>query len=73
MAWLEHGPVTFYYEDVGAGEPIIITHGLMEDCGYWSETGVTAKLAERFRVISMDMRGQGRTRVDGDGYNLCLE
>jgi pimeloyl-ACP methyl ester carboxylesterase len=40
----------------------------MEDCGYWSETGVTAKLAERYRVISMDMRGHGRTVVDGEPY-----
>lgn len=68
MAWLEHGNVKFYYEDVGQGEPIITTHGLMEDCGYWSETGVTAKLAEHYRVISMDMRGHGRTEVEGEPY-----
>ena len=68
MAWFEHGHVKIYYEDVGEGEPIITTHGLMEDCGYWSETGVTAKLAERYRVISMDMRGHGRTVVDGEPY-----
>ena len=73
MAWLERGHLKIYYEDVGEGEAIITTHGLMEDCGYWHDTGVTQKLAERFRVISMDMRGHGRTRVDGDGYDLCLE
>jgi pimeloyl-ACP methyl ester carboxylesterase len=68
VAWLERGNVKIYYEDIGAGEPIITNHGLMEDCGYWSETGVTAKLAERYRVISMDMRGHGRTVVDGEPY-----
>jgi len=73
VAWLERGNVKIYYEDVGQGEPIITTHGLMEDCGYWSETGVTAKLAERYRVISMDMRGHGRTVVDGEphGYDVA--
>lgn len=70
MAWLERGHVNIYYEDVGEGEPIITTHGLMEDCGYWSETGVTTKLAERYRVISMDMRGHGRTRVDGEPHGF---
>ena len=70
MAWLERGNVKFYYEDVGEGEPIITTHGLMEDCGYWSETGVTTKLAENYRVISMDMRGHGRTVVDGEPYGF---
>jgi len=68
MAWMEHGHVKIYYEDIGEGEPIITIHGLMEDCGYWSETGVTEKLAERYRVISMDMRGHGRTVVDGEPY-----
>ena len=74
MAWLERGHVKIYYEDEGEGEgePIITTHGLMEDCGYWRETGVTEKLAERYRVISMDMRGHGRTVVDGEphGYDV---
>jgi pimeloyl-ACP methyl ester carboxylesterase len=73
VAWLERGNVKIYYEDVGEGEPIITTHGLMEDGGYWSETGITAKLAERYRVISMDMRGHGRTVVDGEpcGYDVA--
>ena len=70
MAWFEHGNVKFYYEDVGQGDPIITTHGLMEDCGYWNETGVTAALAEHYRVISMDMRGHGRTAVDGEPYGF---
>ena len=68
MSWLEKGKVRIYYEDVGKGEPIITNHGLSEDCGYWSETGVTAKLAENYRVISIDMRGHGRTVVEGEPY-----
>lgn len=68
MAWFQSGNARIYYEDVGKGEPIISNHGLSEDVGYWSETGVTAKLAESYRVISMDMRGHGRTVVEGEPY-----
>ncbi|MGA3085251.1 MAG: alpha/beta hydrolase [Thermodesulfobacteriota bacterium] len=70
MPWFERGNVRLYYEDVGQGEPIITNHGLSEDSGYWSETGITAKLAEQYRVISMDMRGHGRTVVDGQPYGF---
>jgi pimeloyl-ACP methyl ester carboxylesterase len=71
MAYFESGNARIYYEDVGAGEPILVNHGLSEDTGYWSDTGVTAALAEKYRVISFDMRGHGRTIVEGEpkGYD----
>lgn len=71
MAIFERGPTKIYFEDVGEGEAIIANHGLAEDGTYWSETGVTAKLAEQYRVISMDMRGHGRSVTEGPphGYD----
>jgi len=71
MAFFQHGNVKTYYEDVGKGEAIIANHGLSEDTGYWSEPGVTAKLAEKYRVISYDMRAHGRTVVSSEpwGYD----
>ena len=71
MPYFDRENVRIYYEDVGEGEPIISNHGLSEDCNYWSETGVTAKLAENYRMISMDMRGHGRTVIGGEphGYD----
>lgn len=71
MAFFQHGNARLYYEDVGQGEPIISNHGLSEDANYWSETGVTAALAERYRVISTDMRAHGRTVVEDEpkGYD----
>lgn len=68
MPYFERDNVKIYYEDVGSGEPIIANHGLSEDTTYWSDTGVTEKLAEKYRVISMDMRAHGRTIVDGEPY-----
>ncbi|MDK1024902.1 MAG: alpha/beta hydrolase [Gammaproteobacteria bacterium] len=71
MAYFKKGNARIYYEDIGEGEPILVNHGLSEDTGYWSETGVTAALAEKYRVISIDMRGHGRTIVEGEakGYD----
>jgi 3-oxoadipate enol-lactonase len=68
MPYFERENVRIYYEDVGEGEAIISNHGLMEDETYWSETGVTQKLAENYRVISMDMRGHGRTVVKSEPF-----
>ena len=66
MPVFENGNARIYYEDVGLGKPIITIHGLSEDCNYWSETGVTARIKEKYRVISIDMRGHGRTVVKAE-------
>jgi len=68
MAWFQNGNARIYYEDVGQGKPIVSNHGLAEDCGYWRDTGVTAKLAEKYRVISMDMRGHGQTVIESEPF-----
>ena len=66
MAYFQNGTAKIYYEDVGKGEVIFTNHGVTEDTTYWSEPGVTAALAEHYRVISIDMRGHGRTIIEGD-------
>ena len=68
MPYFEQDNLRLYYEDVGKGEPIITNHGRSEDTTYWSDTGVAAKLAEKYRVISMDMRGHGRTVVNSEPF-----
>jgi pimeloyl-ACP methyl ester carboxylesterase len=73
MPHLTKGNARIYYEDVGEGEPTITTHGVAENAGYWSETGVTARLAERYRVVSMDMRAHGGTVVEGEPYGYDVE
>jgi pimeloyl-ACP methyl ester carboxylesterase len=68
MAYFQHGNMQMYYEDVGRGEPIIANHGLSENTAYWNDTGVTAKLTERYRFIPYDMRGHGQTIIEGEPY-----
>lgn len=66
MPYFQRDNARIYYEDTGKGEPLIAIHGLIENTTYWSLTGVADRLADNFRLISMDMRGHGRTVVDGD-------
>jgi pimeloyl-ACP methyl ester carboxylesterase len=71
MPTLDCDNAIIHYEEIGSGEPIILIHGFTVDSGYWTETGVAPRLAERHRVVLMDMRGHGRSEVTGNppGFN----
>jgi pimeloyl-ACP methyl ester carboxylesterase len=73
MPFLERDNASIYYEEAGSGAPILTVHGLAENGTYWSRSGVTARLAERYRVISMDMRGHARSRVSGEPKGFDVE
>ncbi len=66
MPTLQHKNAKIFYEDSGTGEPIITVHGMSFNNTYWSQSGISTKLSEHYRVISMDMRGHGRTQVEGE-------
>jgi pimeloyl-ACP methyl ester carboxylesterase len=73
MPYLERKAASLYYEEVGRGEAILTSHGLAENSTYWSLPGVTDALAKDFRVVSMDMRGHGRSRVTGDAPGFDVQ
>jgi pimeloyl-ACP methyl ester carboxylesterase len=52
-----------HYSDTGTGQPLLLLHGLMAHGGFFREQ---AALADRFRLIAVDMRGHGRSRHPGD-------
>jgi 3-oxoadipate enol-lactonase len=58
-----------YYESHGAGpETILFAHGLL-----WSGEMFAAQVAafkQRYRCITFDWRGQGRSEVTRDGYDM---
>ncbi|HEY0446884.1 MAG TPA: alpha/beta hydrolase [Allosphingosinicella sp.] len=57
------------YDDIGSGRPLVLLHGLMAHHGFFHRQH---PLAERFRLILVDLRGHGESR-DGAGGGLAVE
>lgn len=62
---------SIYFEDQGNGDPIIAVHGLIENTTYWKN--ITEDICKRCRFIRMDMRGHGKTVVDGEPYGFDVD
>ncbi|MCB0639244.1 MAG: alpha/beta fold hydrolase [Lewinella sp.] len=69
MPTLTANGVQLYYEEAGSGpETIVFAHGLL-----WSGRMFQHQiehLQDRYRVIAYDHRGQGRSQVMPDGYDM---
>jgi pimeloyl-ACP methyl ester carboxylesterase len=53
------GGAQIYYAIYGAGDPVILLHGGLGNADHWSNQ--VPALAEKFQVIAIDSRGQGRS------------
>jgi pimeloyl-ACP methyl ester carboxylesterase len=58
------GAVRTWYEEQGAGEPVVLVGGLSSTIETWGR--LADLLGERYRVIRPDNRGSGRTKIDRD-------
>ena len=58
--------VPIAWDEIGAGEPLLLIHGL--GYGRWGWEPLLPLLAERFRVISFDNRGIGESAVPPGPY-----
>ncbi|MGX6603515.1 alpha/beta fold hydrolase [Micromonosporaceae bacterium Da 78-11] len=68
MPHLGVGQEQLYYEDHGAGTPVVLVHGYPLDSSSWEkQTGVL--LAAGHRVITYDRRGFGRSSRPAGGYD----
>ena len=64
MASIAHNPadgVGLSYDVVGDGEPILLVHGSALSRAIWRGFGYTKALRENYQVITMDLRGHGRS------------
>ena len=61
-------PIELYYEDHGAGRPVVLVHGYPLDGRSW-EKQESALLAAGHRVIAYDRRGFGQSSQPAVGYD----
>ena len=59
--YLDKEDVSLYYEVKGAGEPLLLIHGVVVDAGLYDRT--SELLAEHFQVITYDRRGNSRSKM----------
>jgi pimeloyl-ACP methyl ester carboxylesterase len=60
--------VTLYYEDEGAGTPVLLIHGFPLSSKIWSRQ--IDGLKREFRVIAPDLRGFGSSEAPSSGYSM---
>ena len=62
------GSISLYYEDHGAGQPVVLIHGYPLSSASW-EKQIPVLLAAGYRVIAYDRRGFGKSSQPVTGYN----
>ncbi|MFQ6331633.1 alpha/beta fold hydrolase [Nocardia sp. CWNU-33] len=61
--------VPMYYEDHGAGRPVVLIHGWTMNTTFWAQN--VPALSEGNRVINVDLRGHGASGKTDDGHTLA--
>lgn len=65
--FFEHNNGKLYFEVVGEGEPIVLIHGFSLDHRMWEPQ--VEFLKDKFKVITYDLRGFGKSSVPTDKYS----
>jgi pimeloyl-ACP methyl ester carboxylesterase len=64
MPRIERDGVGIHYEATGSGPAVLLSHGYSATCRMWDAQ--VAALKDRYRVITWDMRGHGRSDYPED-------
>ena len=67
MAFAETDAGKLYYSTCGAGEPLVMIHGVALDSRYWLD--IPQFLGTKFTVVTYDLRGHGQSFVPDTGYS----
>jgi pimeloyl-ACP methyl ester carboxylesterase len=70
MPKVETGAINTYYEVHGKGEPLVMIHGLGSSVRDWEYQ--VDFFADKFQVITYDVRGHGKTDKPIGPYNIPL-
>lgn len=57
-----------YYEDQGEGQPILLVHGWLCSSRFWQKN--VPELADKFRVVTIDLRGHGNSSKTLAGHTI---
>ncbi len=67
MPYINSGDIRIYYEEKGAGEPLVFLHGFSLDRRMWQ--GQIDYFSDRYQVITYDARGHGQSDAPDSGYS----
>jgi pimeloyl-ACP methyl ester carboxylesterase len=70
MKYLDSGKGKIRYKIEGAGKPLVLLHGYLENLEIWDD--FASDLAEDYRVVSVDLPGHGESDVAGETHNMEL-
>ncbi len=65
------GAAELHVEERGSGEPLLLLHGMTGTGPDWRHVFDLDALASRFRVITPDARGHGRSTNPGDDFSFA--
>jgi len=60
--------VSLFVAEGGAGQPVVLLHGYPQSGEVWRS--VARRLAKRYRVIVVDLRGMGLSQIPKGGFDL---
>lgn len=63
------GGVRLAYDDRGSGRPVLLVHGVSMSRRFFERN--LDPLAERFRVVSVDLRGHGESPAHEGGHTVA--
>ena len=68
MTTIQINDIDTYYENAGKGEPLLLIHGLGSSSRNWEKQ--VNYFAEKYRVITYDLRGHGRSSKPPGPYSM---
>lgn len=67
MPFLEIDDKKLFYQVTGAGDPLVLLHGVACDSRYWRD--LPEYLSKKYAVVAYDLRGHGQSFAPASGYS----